>query len=415
MAALGSTLLLAACLGISDVTEDDAGACGPGKADCDNDGSNGCETTLATNKQHCGTCGNACLNVPGATVACSKGACEVSCSGAFRDCDLDPSNKCETDINQSLENCGACGSECKGEHASSTKCVEGNCAFSCDSGFSDCDGDPGNGCETELTKDVASCGACGTACPKSDAGAQIPCTAGQCRFLASCKELVGSGAPSGVYSLASANAPPYQAYCNMDADGGGWTLLLKANGKLKTFEWGSSLWTNATPLNETSPAPPPGNDHSKFTEAKLAGYASLPFAELRFETWDPRDSKLRAVKVGKSAPSLLSAVQNGSATSVNKNDWLSLMAQPLYHQDLCNLQGFSRSVSGAAVRLGLIMNEPNTGDANSCSTPDTAVGIGLAQYGISCGNYAGGLVDKVIPKMPSSPQVLPAYCYLYVR
>lgn len=38
------------------------------------------------------------------------------------------------------------------------------CAFACLPGFADCDGDPSNGCEKDVTADDASCGACGHAC-----------------------------------------------------------------------------------------------------------------------------------------------------------------------------------------------------------------------------------------------------------
>ncbi|MBI5516634.1 MAG: hypothetical protein HY909_22810 [Deltaproteobacteria bacterium] len=45
----------------------------------------------------------------------------------------------------------------------------------CEEGFGDCNGDPADGCEAELRRDRAHCGACGVACP---AGA--PCADGAC-------------------------------------------------------------------------------------------------------------------------------------------------------------------------------------------------------------------------------------------
>ncbi|TDP71877.1 hypothetical protein DFR33_10891 [Bradymonas sediminis] len=38
------------------------------------------------------------------------------------------------------------------------------CEFACDNGFADCDGDPSNGCEVDLSSDAANCGTCGTIC-----------------------------------------------------------------------------------------------------------------------------------------------------------------------------------------------------------------------------------------------------------
>ncbi len=47
------------------------GECDSGYADCDNDGANGCEVTLATDSSNCGTCGRAC---EGGT-PCTAGMC----------------------------------------------------------------------------------------------------------------------------------------------------------------------------------------------------------------------------------------------------------------------------------------------------------------------------------------------------
>lgn len=52
-----------------DATGIDAG-CAPGFADCDGNGSNGCEVELATNAAHCGACGRACGND-----LCTAGTC----------------------------------------------------------------------------------------------------------------------------------------------------------------------------------------------------------------------------------------------------------------------------------------------------------------------------------------------------
>jgi hypothetical protein len=47
-------------------------------------------------------------------------------------------------------------------------CRDGACgAPTCANGFGDCDGDPSNGCERDLSADVANCGACGATCTPS--------------------------------------------------------------------------------------------------------------------------------------------------------------------------------------------------------------------------------------------------------
>ena len=68
--------------------------CAAGTADCDHDGLDGCETDITT-LQNCGGCGNVC-NLPNAAPACVDGACTVgSCNPGYSDCDGNPANGCE--------------------------------------------------------------------------------------------------------------------------------------------------------------------------------------------------------------------------------------------------------------------------------------------------------------------------------
>ncbi len=46
------------------------------------------------------------------------------------------------------------------------RCADAGCAFTCEPGFGDCDGDAANGCEADLSR-PEHCGACGTACSGS--------------------------------------------------------------------------------------------------------------------------------------------------------------------------------------------------------------------------------------------------------
>ena len=43
---------------------------------------------------------------------------------------------------------------------------------------------------------------------------------------------------------------PFEAYCDMTLEGGGWTLALKAAGT--TFSYDSSYWTTDNTLNTNS-------------------------------------------------------------------------------------------------------------------------------------------------------------------
>ncbi|NOY94442.1 MAG: hypothetical protein GXP55_24970 [Deltaproteobacteria bacterium] len=165
---------------------------------------------LATDPLNCGSCNTVCGG-DHATAGCERGVCTLECDAGFEDCDGDPSNGCEADLtaatncgscsticngstplcvrgtsalecvaecpagttlcsatcadlDTSLSHCGACGAACAPAH-STAACVAGVCGVgSCDVGFADCDGDPSNGCEADLSL-ASQCGVCGRVCP----------------------------------------------------------------------------------------------------------------------------------------------------------------------------------------------------------------------------------------------------------
>ncbi len=153
------------------------GACNAGFGDCDGNPTNGCETSLATATSHCGACGAAC-NATNGTASCAGGSCAIACAAGFGNCDGLVSNGCEVGLATSASHCGACGRACSLPNATSV-CVAGACGVSrCNPGFGDCDGNPANGCETNLAAAPSHCGACGRACALPNATAA--CSAGAC-------------------------------------------------------------------------------------------------------------------------------------------------------------------------------------------------------------------------------------------
>jgi hypothetical protein len=97
--------------------------CASGFGDCDNTPSNGCETNVETTAAHCGTCANAC-SIPNGSPACRNGSCAVeACQGTFADCDGLASNGCETDLSSNTQHCGTCGNAC----TTGQSCVSGAC------------------------------------------------------------------------------------------------------------------------------------------------------------------------------------------------------------------------------------------------------------------------------------------------
>jgi len=56
------------------------------------------------------------------------------------------------------------GSDCPARDNATVRCVDRACEYECDDGFGDCDGDPSNGCERDVTSSTEHCGECGNGC-----------------------------------------------------------------------------------------------------------------------------------------------------------------------------------------------------------------------------------------------------------
>ncbi|HKO50836.1 MAG TPA: hypothetical protein VJV79_24115 [Polyangiaceae bacterium] len=158
--------------------------CSPGLADCTGGYADGCETNSNTDVDNCGTCTNAC-SVANGSPLCLDGECEVKgCTGTFADCNGNASDGCETNTSTSQTHCGACtgvGTNCDSAFANASgQCVSGVCGLKmCATNYSNCDGMPSNGCESNLKTDPKHCGTCTISC--SGAGSTGPnCAAGIC-------------------------------------------------------------------------------------------------------------------------------------------------------------------------------------------------------------------------------------------
>lgn len=223
-------------------------------------------------------------------------------------------------------------------------------------------------------------------------GTGAVCTDGQCATPRACSELFAQvqRSPSGVYRLdpdGAGPARPFDAYCELDpgANGGGWTLLLKIDGKTTNFVYDSPLWTNATTFNEGAP-------DLDGVEAKLAGFSSMPLVDIRVGMLDQGTTRWIAGPLA--APSL-AALFGGPfrATSFGRSGWSSLVASPSI-QDRCNLEGVSyNGPSANSVRLGMLFN-----DEDDCGSIDAFIGIGIGVKN-SNGVAAGNLNKKGLPSL----------------
>lgn len=100
-------------------------SCNGADDDCDGTIDEGFD--LTSNPSHCGSCGNAC-RFPHATASCEASACVLTgCMAGFDDCDGDPSNGCEADLTQPAT-CGGCGNACR---PPTRACCAGTCQSGC--------------------------------------------------------------------------------------------------------------------------------------------------------------------------------------------------------------------------------------------------------------------------------------------
>jgi hypothetical protein len=99
-------------------------------------------------------------------------------------------------------------------------CSAGTCNVTCGAGTTNC-----SGVCRDLQNDNSHCGACGQACTGTNfcqTGACLPPRS--CAALRAAYPLLGSG----VYSVdpdGSGGAAPFDVFCDMSTEGGGWTLL----------------------------------------------------------------------------------------------------------------------------------------------------------------------------------------------
>lgn len=158
---IGEACVASACVRADAGTPDamDA-ACRTDFANCDMDPTNGCETDTWTSVGHCGGCGRACAP----DVPCIMGVCTprvVSCGPGETRC----GDAC-VDITNHLLNCGACGRRC----GSGQECRVGVCTITCPIGLTFC----GSTCR-ELSASPDNCGTCGNNC-----GGGAICISGRC-------------------------------------------------------------------------------------------------------------------------------------------------------------------------------------------------------------------------------------------
>jgi hypothetical protein len=154
-------------------------ACPAGQGNCDGNPTNGCEVSLAGNVSHCGACGMMCASLANSNPSCGASGCGFVCNFGWANCNAMRDDGCETQTGNDLANCGRCGARCAPANAVGV-CNQSACQIrACNPGFADCDGNVSNGCEVNTLTSNTHCGGCGRAC--SLARAMAACREGACQ------------------------------------------------------------------------------------------------------------------------------------------------------------------------------------------------------------------------------------------
>lgn len=144
-------------------------------ANCNQDLTDGCEISLADDPMNCGACGVECA--PGEM--CMKGTCVCN----------DPCACGGNDYSNNPDQCGSCNHVCPGvdrvlppkkQPKGHRTCRGGQCGYTCDEGWADCNGDLLDGCEIDVRSDPHNCGACGHSCLSNQACANGVCATKEC-------------------------------------------------------------------------------------------------------------------------------------------------------------------------------------------------------------------------------------------
>ena len=185
---------------------------------------------LDTDAQNCGLCEFVC-QPNNATGKCEEGKCLVElCLDGYSDCNTIASDGCEVQTSQDTSNCGFCKLVCNVPNAMPL-CVNGTCQVGqCDDHWADDDGIPDTGCEEPIF------------------GVVEEDPALTCYQILEFDPL----SESGVYWLdPHENGAPFQAYCDMSTDGGGWTLVeMQAGGTTLDATYWSASERNVSALTQ---------------------------------------------------------------------------------------------------------------------------------------------------------------------
>ena len=390
----------------SSTTTEPEGVCGDGVVD------DGEECDLGPDNDDAGVCTSMCMDafcgdgLLGPGEGCDDGN-DVNDDECSNEC---TSPGCGDGVVQDPEECDD-GNDVDTDACLAT-CVNATCGDGfvqdgvegCDDGNADnddecttlcaapaCDDGILSGAESDVDCGGDTCEGCGLggACVGSGDCGEGVCVDNSCALAASCKELheADPQAASGVYQIdpdGEGGEDPFEAYCEMEANDGGWTLVLKADGRNATFAYSAALWTD----NVLHTPAEVDFDH---TEAKLAGWNVLAFDEVMVgieymidDNQNPPTMNYVVLPTASTSMFDLMSPNTPTMTNIGRDAWKGIIAGGSL-QPNCNLEGFNiqpnPNPGHHSVRIGIVGN--NEGD---CNTTDSRIGIG--GVGTACGTLA---------------------------
>jgi hypothetical protein len=213
------------------------------------------------------------------------------------------------------------------------------------------------------------------------------CAAGECAYPSCIARLLSQPkATSGVYLVdpdGSGGEAPFRAFCEMVLDGGGWTLVLKVDGTKNTFLHDETIWEDATTFHPESP-------DLDAAEAKLAGYATIPFVYMRVGM--VQNDATHWLILPLEGESVAALMKSGfHETNVGRAAWERLPARGSL-QSNCNREGINVSTPQANARIGIVANNQN--DCSTCNSWIAFGAEGNSTGALACGNVADTSPDN---------------------
>ena len=232
----------------------------------------------------------------------------------------------------------------------------------------------------------------------------------------SCKQILADGLSvgDGVYTIdpdGVGGTAPFEAYCDMTTSGGGWTLALKANRNLNTFEYNSAYWTDSNLYPSTALTDTPDLSQSEY---KGQAFTNLGFSELllRFDT----GGVIQNLPLTIATQTSMQTMFNGRfvATSVGRAAWKGLVPNSSLQWN-CNREGINNvGIWGniVGVRIGIVANEQS-----DCDSPDSALGISIYDNvgGPVISLFTGNVQSHGSASSDNGVQYIPSFAYVFVR